>query len=680
MSNRLQRETSPYLRQHASHPVDWYPWGEEALARARTENKPILLSIGYSSCHWCHVMAHECFEDTGIATLMNARFINIKVDREERPDLDQIYQTAHQMLARRSGGWPLTVVLTPEQVPFFAGTYFPKLPRPGLPAFAELLDWLADAWHEKRAEIEAQNSQLLAALQHVQAHDGEPGPLDDTPIDACLAALRDDFDPRHGGFSGAPKFPHPTDLRFALEHGDDALRDAAHFTLTQMAAGGLMDQLGGGFYRYSVDERWEIPHFEKMLYDNGQLLSLYAYAWRQRPDPRYLQAAAGIAEWVQREMCAPHGAFYAALDADSEHEEGKYYVWTAADFDTLLSPQDAMLAKRIYGVDRPANFEGHWHLTARVDPQSIDPACEAGAGTAPETLTRIRERLLNSRRQRIPPGRDDKVLTAWNALLIKGLAEAGAAFGRTDWTQMACRAIDALHARVWQAGRLYASWQGDTARFPAYLDDYAFLLDALIHLMQTEFRNDDLAWAKQLADRLITDFPATGGGFHFTAANHERLIQRPFPVYDHATPSGNAVAASALLTLGQWLGREDYLAAASQTLERLMPLLRRQPRASSTALSALCELLAPTPRVILRGPAERLSTWATTWQKHWQRGQLLTLPNDIVVIDPALDKPQSDLPCAWLCLANHCLAPVCGESAMTALLRQHDCLGPSGSK
>ena len=423
MPNRLAGETSPYLQQHAANPVDWHPWGEAALERARAEDKPILLSIGYSACHWCHVMAHESFEDPAVAAVMNRLFVNVKVDREERPDLDQIYQSAHQMLAQRTGGWPLTMFLSPDGTPFFGGTYFPKEPRYGMPAFPELCERVAALWREKRAEIAAQDAEVRGALgRTLPTAAGGAVTLSADAIEAMLANLRANFDAQHGGFGSAPKFPHPSDLELCLRRGE---RDIAVTTLTRMCEGGIYDHLGGGFCRYSVDAQWTIPHFEKMLYDNGPLLGLLADAWGLTREPLFERCAAETAGWMMREMQSPEGGYYSSLDADSEGEEGKFYVWDKEEVQRLLSPPEYAATATHFGLDQPPNFENKlWHL--RI----------AGPGAA------AKEKLFAAREKRVRPGRDEKVLVSWNALAIRGMAHAGRVFGREEWLASARRAFD----------------------------------------------------------------------------------------------------------------------------------------------------------------------------------------------------------------------------------------------
>ncbi len=656
-ANRLAGETSPYLRQHAENPVAWQSWGEPALTLAREQDKPILLSIGYSACHWCHVMAHESFEDDDVAAVMNRHFVNIKVDREERPDLDQIYQTAHQMLTGRHGGWPLTMFLAPDGTPFHGGTYFPKEARYGLPGFAGLCEQVAAAWRNQRVEIEAQNREVLGALTRTLPVSGSPVVLDAAPIHALRAMLLGSFDREDGGFGGAPKFPHPTDLAFLLRQEADApAREAVLHTLRRMAAGGIHDQLGGGFCRYSVDERWEIPHFEKMLYDNGPLLGLYADAWALTGEDGFRRVAEGIVGWLQREMTAAGGCFYAALDADSDGEEGKFYVWERAEVARLLTPEESALAGRHWGLDQRPNFEGHyWHLKAAV------PLADGER----ERLESARAKLFAAREQRGRPGRDDKILTSWNALMIEGLVHAARVFARPDWLVLATRALDDIKSRRWQDGRLKT-----TETLPGYLDDYAFLLSALLERLQAGYRPQDLAFAIQIADALLTHFEDTEqGGFFFTAHDHEQLIQRPKTGHDNALPAGNGVAALALQRLGHLLGEVRYLDAARRTIELFMPPMRRQPGGFATLAGALAEAIEPPPIIILRGPASEVTDWCGRLQT---RALILPLPNRVEGLPPSLAKPESPHVNAWVCRGVTCLAPIADFAELAGVLHEDD--------
>ena len=649
LSNRLSAETSPYLLQHADNPVHWQPWDLQSLALARQENRPILLSIGYSACHWCHVMAHESFENPEVAAVMNRLFVNIKVDREERPDLDQIYQTAHQMLTQRSGGWPLTLFLAPDGTPFFGGTYFPREARYGLPGFADLCERVAEAFQNRRADIETQNAEVRRALAGmVPDAPHSSAEFDPQPLAAATESMARSFDPIHGGFGAAPKFPHATDLAFLLRRSEPELRQMALLTLTRMSEGGIYDQIGGGFSRYSVDERWEIPHFEKMLYDNGPLLALSADAWAQTRDPLYARVAEETAGWVMREMQSAEGGYYSSLDADSEGEEGKYYVWDRRELEQLLTPQESALAARRWGFDGPPNFEHrHWH--ARI-------AGDLGAEEIP-LLAAVRHKLFAAREQRIRPGRDDKVLTSWNALMIEGMAHAARVFEHGDWLRSAQRAMDFVRDTMWQDGRLLATARDGRAHLDAYLDDHAFLLAALLELMQAEFRPNDLSFAIELADTLLARFEdRAAGGFFFTSHDHEVLIHRPKSGHDNATPSGNGSAAWALQRLGHLLGDSRYLTAAEKTLRLFWPQICHSSSGYGSLLFALEEALTPPDILILRGPADQIGEWQHALGADPRR-LVLALPNGIPGLPVTLDKPESDHVNAWVCRGVSCLSP-----------------------
>ena len=665
MVNRLLHETSPYLRQHADNPVDWYTWGEEALTAAQAQNKPILLSIGYSACHWCHVMAHESFENEHVAALMNEYFINIKVDREERPDLDHIYQAAHGILTGRPGGWPLTLFLTPRQQPFFGGTYFPKLARYNLPGFVDLLPRVAAFYHQQGADIERQSASLSDAFARSQA--AQPTQLAEMnalPLAVAMRDLEASFDPLHGGFGAAPKFPHPAELELCLREtarcGDDRLAHMALQSLSKMAQGGIYDQLGGGFYRYSVDASWTIPHFEKMLYDNAQLLPLYVDAWQITGNPLFQRVVEEAVSWVMREMQSPQGGYYATQDADSEHEEGKFYVWTEAELRSVLDADELRVCQQHYGLDKPANFEGRWHLCISRELPVVARECGWTLAECERLLDSARSKLLAQREQRVRPGRDDKVLTAWNGLMIKGMAHAARVFGRTDWLASARRAADFIHASLWRDGRLLAVHMNGQSKLNAYLDDYAFLLDGLIELLQAEFSQDDLHWARELAEVLLALFhDPQHGGFFFTAHDHETLIQRPKPLHDNATPSGNAVAARALQRLTHLLGEPRYAQSAQRTLSLNYPLMSEHPGGFATLLCALQEWLRPSRTLILRGTASALGEWQRAAQTAYHPDLLcLALPDSLNHLPTPLNKPASPSPAAWLCQDGQCLPPL----------------------
>ena len=692
MPNRLAKETSPYLQQHAGNPVDWYAWGEEALQAARAQDKPILLSIGYSACHWCHVMAHESFENAEVAAVMNRHFINIKVDREERPDLDQIYQLAHQMISQRSGGWPLTMFLTPGQEPFFGGTYFPKTPRYGLPGFPDLLLRVAQFYRSDRAQIARQGEAILAGFERMQpagaAHHSE---FSRGPIDLAHQNLAASFDARYGGFGAAPKFPHPTDLEFCLRHhaasgvhtgasGVHQGAGAGHgtqeveplkmaiYTLGRMALGGIYDQLGGGFCRYSVDAYWLIPHFEKMLYDNGPLLARYSDAWVLTRDPLFAEVVEETAAWTMREMQSPAGGYYSSLDADSEHEEGKFYVWTPDEVRALLSDEEYAVCAPFYGLTDVANFEGgHWHLHVARGLDEIARTLEKPAQECGALLARARAKLFTERERRVRPGRDEKILTSWNALMIAGMARAARVFGRPEWLASARAALEFIRGTLWREeegparARLLATCKDGRAHLNAYLDDYAFLLAALIELMQADFQSRDLEFAEDLAGALLEQFyDPELGGFFFTSHDHEQLIHRPKPGHDSATPSGNGVAVLALQRLGHITGESRYLDAAERTLQLFYPALAQHPNGYTSLLMALGEAIEPPRVVVLRGPLARLRQWQQVLgQRYLPATLIFAVSEEAAGLSPLLAKPA--LPGAvnaCVCQGVTCLPPV----------------------
>ena len=667
MPNRLSQETSPYLQQHAGNPVDWHAWGEEALALARSQNKPILMSIGYSACHWCHVMAHESFEDVETAAIMNELFINIKVDREERPDLDQIYQTAHAMLTQRSGGWPLTMFLTAaDHAPFYGGTYFPKTARHNLPGFKDLLPRIAAFYRERREEINVQNAALIDALKRGEAS-FVPGDVTFSPalLDEAFESLHQSFDAVHGGFGSAPKFPHPAEIEFCLERysatGNEDALNVAITTLKKMANGGIYDHLGGGFARYSVDQYWMIPHFEKMLYDNGPLLRLCSDAWLITGAEQFKQVAQETAAWVMREMQSPEGGYYSTIDADSEHEEGKFYVWLREDARQYLASEEYAVTAALYGLDGPANFEGsHWHLRIVKPLPDVAQQFAMAEDTARRHLASARQKLFVEREKRIHPGRDEKILVSWNGLMIKGMARAGIVFERTDWIASAQRAVDFIRRVMWKGGRLLATYKDGRAHLNAYLDDYAFMLDGLIELMQAEFRSEDLAFAQDLANVLLGQFEdKTNGGFFFTSHDHEKLIQRAKPSHDNATPSGNAVAALALQRLAYLTGDLRYSAGAERVLKLFYPQAAQRQGGFSSLMGALAEHLEPPETVILRGPADALAPWKQALARLYAPHRLvLAIPAGTQKLTAILDKPAHDVVNAWVCRGVTCMMPI----------------------
>jgi uncharacterized protein YyaL (SSP411 family) len=590
--NRLAGETSPYLLQHAHNPVDWYPWGEEAFARARAEDKPVLLSVGYSACHWCHVMERESFENPDIAAVMNAGFVNIKVDREERPDVDHIYMQAVQSLTGH-GGWPMTVFLTPDGTPFYGGTYFPPEDRHGLPGFPRLLAALADAWRSRRAEVVQSGREIAESLSQTDRLRRSATLLGEEILFSAFQAISSQFDEEWGGLGGAPKFPQPMIwefvLRFFKRTGNPYARRMVHTTLIRMTRGGLYDQLGGGFARYSVDAHWMIPHFEKMLYDNAQLASLYLHAWLAFGDPECRRVCEETLDYLRRDMADPAGGFYSAEDADSEGHEGKFYVWTAEEVRAVLGA-DADRALAYWGVDRGPNFEGKNHLFLAGEP---DPA----------SMAPLRARLLEARARRVRPGRDDKVLAAWNGLACRALAEAGRALGRADYVAAAVRNAEFLLGAMRREGRLLRTWKSGEARLKGYLEDHAMVAAALLEVYEATFERRWLDAARALGDDMIRLFwDEQLDGFYDTGHDHERLIVRPRNLYDNAVPCGTSVAIETLLRLAVLTGETAYEARALTALRPLADLLARHPTAFGRFLCALDFHLGPKVEVALITP------------------------------------------------------------------------------
>src|SRR4051794_3770976 len=590
MPNRLSGETSPYLLQHKDNPVDWHPWGEEALARARDEDKPILLSIGYSACHWCHVMERESFEDEQIAAVMNEFFVPIKLDREERPDLDSIYMEACQAMTG-GGGWPLNVFLTPEQVPFYAGTYFPPESRGGMPSWRQVLDAVHEAWHERKEEIRAGGERIADRLQGGALLRPSKEVMNPSALDEAAERLRGSYDPAYGGFGGAPKFPPASALEFLLRRGETEM--TSH-TLRAMASGGMYDQVGGGVARYSVDAHWLVPHFEKMLYDNALLARAYLHGWLVTGDELFRQVTVETLDWALREMRAPEGGFYSALDADSEGEEGRFYVWSLEGLTEVAGEE----AARWFGASERGNFEGA-NILVR------------GEGD-PERLPRWREALYEARSKRVWPGLDDKRLASWNALMISALAEAGAVLERDDYLRAAEAAAEFVLDQMRDSeGRLLRTWKDGQAKLNAYLEDHAFLVEALIGLYEATFDPRWFAAARELADTMIERFAdEDNGGFFETSVDHERLVARRKDLEDHPIPSGNSSAAYALLRLAALTGEHDYERRAVSVLRLLHALAPRHPQAFGHLLQALDFHFGRVKEVALvgedTGPLERV--------------------------------------------------------------------------
>lgn len=678
MPNRLIDETSPYLLQHAHNPVDWYPWGDEALSKARTENKPIFLSIGYAACHWCHVMAHESFEDEATAQIMNERFVNIKVDREERPDLDSIYMSAVVGLTG-SGGWPMSVFLTPDGKPFYGGTYFPSSPRYGMPSFRDVLNAVADAWQNRRDEIVKNSQGLIGYLQQaadfVEKVEGRA--LTTDTLDQALQTLERGFDRVNGGWGGAPKFPQPMTLEFLLRRyahtGDARIRALIDHTLTAMARGGMYDQLGGGFHRYATDAHWLVPHFEKMLYDNSQLARVYLHAWQALNDPFYRRIAIEVLDYVLREMTHPAGGFYSTQDADSEGVEGKFFLWTVSDLRSILG-DEAILFSEVYGVTPRGNFaESHLppgqNILSVVKPiEDVAKANGLTPGVLDVMLAEARQKLFAAREQRVKPGRDEKVLAAWNGLMLAAFAEAArdASLGERAAVYRAAaeRNADFILSELRTAdGRLRRTWKDGRARLNAYLEDYAAVIEGLLELYQTTFDERWFSAARELAGVMLQHFVDPAGGFFDTSDDHETLVTRPKDLQDNALPSGNALAATVLLKLHAFTGDDQYYKQAELMLSLLQGALAQAPTGFAQWLCALdFALTAPREIAIVgdlqSGEAQALLTVVRTG---YQPNQVVAAaPPDRPSVIPLLtDRAMIDhRATAYVCRRLVCLKPV----------------------
>ncbi|HET8631402.1 MAG TPA: thioredoxin domain-containing protein [Thermomicrobiales bacterium] len=680
MPNRLANETSPYLLQHQENPVDWYPWGEEALARARAEDKPILLSIGYSACHWCHVMAHESFEDADTAALMNDLFVNIKVDREERPDLDAIYMEAVQALTGH-GGWPMTVFLTPGGEPFYGGTYFPPEARQGLPAFRDVLRGVAQAYRERREDVAHNAAALRERIQAGLQLQTPAGDLTPAVLDQATRVLAQGFDRTHGGFGAAPKFPQPMALDFLLRQylrtGLPSLLGMVEQTLEKMARGGIYDQLGGGFHRYSVDERWLAPHFEKMLYDNALLAPVYLHAYLVTGKDLYRRIAAETLDWALREMTSEEGGFYATLDADSEGQEGKFYTWTPAEFAALLGEEDARLAAAYFDVTERGNFEhGRSILHLPRDVDVVASREKASIERLGEALDHARFRLREAREERVRPGRDEKILTAWNGLMLRAFAEGAAILERDDYRAAAERAATFLLTTLRRDGRLLRTYKDGRARLNGYLEDYAFLADGLLALYEATFAPRWLAEARALADAMLDLFwDEEQGLFYDTGRDHEALIARPRGVFDNAVPSGGSVAVEVLQRLGTIYNEPRHSQKATRVLRGLRDAMARFPTAFGRLLCALDFALATPREVALAGRRAAPDTLAmlTVIRDHFRPNLVVALrePGTEEISQPALLQGRAmhdGRATAYVCERLTCRLPVTTPEALATQL------------
>ncbi len=684
MSNRLADETSPYLQQHAHNPVDWYPWGPEALARARVEDRPILLSIGYAACHWCHVMERESFEDPAIAAMMNDRFVNIKVDREERPDLDSIYMRAVQALSGQ-GGWPMTVFLTPDLKPFHGGTYFPPEDRGAMPGLPRVLAAVSDAYRDRRGQVTETAERLGAQLRQDPTSGGPGSPLSPVLLDEAFAALSSGLDGTNGGFGGAPKFPQPSAIEYLLRHahrtGDPSATAMASLTLDRMARGGIYDQLGGGFHRYATDPEWLVPHFEKMLYDNALLVRLYLHGYQATGRAVFRRVAVETVDYVLRDLRDPAGGFYTSRDADSEGREGLFYIWSQAEVTDLLGPDDGALFSRLYGITPQDGFEGRSILHLPEAAEDVAAALGMPLDELEARVARGSALLLAARDDRAPPARDDKVLTAWNGLMLGALAEAAAVLGRPDYLRAAeANAAFLLHS-LREDGRLLRTWRDGRAKLKGYLEDHAFLIDGLIALYETSF---DLRWlqeARALADTMLDLFwDPSSEGFFDTGTDHEELLTRPRDVTDGAMPSGASAATLALLRLGALTGVSRYRAPAIAALEGIAPLLGRHAIGLGHWLCALDFALSSPKEVVIVGGRGEPDTAALLSALHGAY-----LPNKVVAGLESEDDPAAEdlallegrhrvggRATAYVCQNFACRMPVTEAEALLSQLAGED--------
>ncbi len=655
MPNHLASESSPYLLQHKDNPVDWYPWGDEALERARSEDRPLLVSIGYSACHWCHVMAHESFEDAETAALMNERFVCIKVDREERPDVDAICMEACQAMTGR-GGWPLNAFLTPEQQPFYAGTYFPPEPRHGMPSWRMVLEAVADAWERRRDDVRRQGAQMAQSLGATARLEPSADPIEEALLVDAISNLRQTYDSSNAGWGGAPKFPPASTIDLLLARGE---REMSLATLRAMASGGIYDQVGGGFARYSVDSTWTVPHFEKMLYDNALLARAYLHGWQVSGEERLRLVCDETLDWALREMRGPEGGFYSALDADSEGVEGKFYVWTVAELrEALHDDQLAEEAIAYFGASERGNFE---HGTNVLEGRGqIDP----------DRLQEIRSKLYEARSQRIRPGLDDKRLTAWNALMISALAEAGAVLRREDYVDAAVSCASFLVSELRDSnGRLLRTWKDGSGRLDAYLEDHAFLLEALITLYEATFDPNWYREAVGLADAIIDRFAdPERGGFFTTAEDHEQLAARRKDLEDSPIPSGNSAVAFGMLRLALLSGDGKYERHALGVLRLLYPIGVRHPHAFGHLLRAVDFYLAPVREVAIVGPSPQAEALTRTVRSEYRPHVVLAGGSADGV--PLLEgrEPVDGKAAAYVCEHFICQAPVTTAEELAAAL------------
>ena len=682
MANRLAKETSPYLLQHKDNPVDWFPWGEEAFEKARAEDKPIFLSIGYSACHWCHVMEHESFEDEATAKLMNAEFVSIKVDREERPDVDSIYMAAVQAMTG-SGGWPMSIFMTNDARPFFAGTYFPPEPRSGMPSFTQLLESLSEAYRSRRDEVIDSSSKIVAHLAASNQAQFNETPLDRRLIERDMSDVLGRFDPENGGFGGAPKFPQPMVYEYLLRvwsaTGDDAILDMVTTTLTRMAKGGMYDQIGGGFHRYSVDPIWLVPHFEKMLYDNALLVPLYLHAYQATGDEFFKSVAVDVLDYVRREMLHPQGGFYSAQDADSEGVEGKFFVWEASEFANVLGEEVGVPAAAYWSATSDGNFEGKNILWVPRDDSEVADELGMSVRELLGVIRKAREKLFEAREQRVKPGLDDKVLTSWNALMQRAFALAGAVFERPDYVEIAVNNASFLIENVRHGDRILRTWKdsadGGKAHLNGYLEDYSFQVESLISLYEATFDDQWLIEARTIANRMIDLFwDGDAGVFHDTGTDHEELLVRPRDIFDNATPSGGSVAATVLLKLALIFDDDEYRELALRSLGSVRDLMEQAPLGLPNWLAAVDFHTGRPKEVVVIGAfssAETRSLLRTAHAEYMPNLVLAGAPGQVEhPISPLLESRAlvDGEPAAYVCENYVCQLPVTEPEALAELL------------
>ncbi len=697
MSNRLANETSPYLLQHKDNPVDWHAWGPTAFASAKLQDKPVLLSIGYSSCHWCHVMAHESFEDPNIAALMNHLFVNIKVDREERPDVDSIYMAAVQAMTG-SGGWPLTVFLTPEGRPFFGGTYYPPEDRRGLAGFPRVLTAVSDAYRTRKGELLTNSSKVIAAIQSQATPRKSAEPLDRDLLSQGFLGLASQADEAEGGLGLQPKFPQPMTYEFLLRYwratGSGQARDIVMLTLQKMAHGGIHDHIGGGFHRYSTDNVWLVPHFEKMLYDNALLATLYLHGWQVSGDPLFKRVVGHTLDYIQREMTQPSGGFYSSQDADSEGVEGKFYIWLPQEFDQALGPEFGPIARAWWDVTRDGNFEGQNILHVVRTPEEVAAELGMSVDKLLAAISEARKKLYEARSKRVWPGRDDKVITSWNALAMKAFAECGAVLGRQDWVDAARKNAEFLLRDLVVKGRLQRTWKDGVAKQNAFLEDYACLSDALVTLYEATFELRWLAEAKKLAEEMLRLFWSEPDGVFFdTASDHDGLFVRPRDIFDNATPSGSSTAANVLLRLAVFTGDRKYEDRALETMKTVRDFAGQAPAGFANWLCALDFHLARRQEVVIIGPPADPATreLVATARKDYAPNRVLAgadgpvagLSKSALTVPSRLPAPADGVaspllegrglvngnPAAYVCENYVCQLPVTEPEALEAQLK-----------